>query len=198
MDDDRWLIVALIFLLAVIGYLLLYRGSAITEERFVATTEPTSALSYGDAVAVSQRAVATPVIPLVDSIGTFDLGNVPRYPGAKAIDSGRESMIGLSMTKYVSADRPIQVAEFYMKHFNRQGYRIDQAEMLDADGAGWWANFTSPKGTVSVGIFAISRWIDLPPGHPENPTRITIIKVDGDDLDVEELLGVIDLDEKDR
>jgi hypothetical protein len=197
--DDRWLWGALALVLVVVGVVLWAphrQEMRVPGGDLPATTSaPLSGAQSGRVALVPRREPTSP-IPLVDAVGANDLDKVPRYPGAKALESDREPKFGLSMSRYIVAATPVDVGRFYVLHYAGADYRIDDTGMLANNGTGWWGNFTSPDNRTSVAIFAISEWIDTPIDDLDNPTTITVIKTDGDELDVQALLAQLGASEE--
>lgn len=182
---DRLLLVAALALIVGGWAWVLWRGRS---------PAPAARMEASPAVlpAMQSGAAEQSGLPLVHAVGAERVSDVPRYPGARLLEGETMPIWGLKAARMVTEASPREVALYYTRRLLAAGYAAEDQMALSTDGEGWFGSFAKAGGAPYVGIVAMSRWIDLPPGGATNPTTISIVTVTAEDLDVQALQAALE------
>ncbi len=116
--------------------------------------------------------------PTRDIPGAFDFKDIDRPPDSKIIwkNSGEIAGLNTKTIKYVSKSSPKQLRQYYTSRLLDK-YYIERDQLLTRDGDGWVGMYKDKETDEILAIFSTPRFIGPPPGSPENPTEVSIVKV---------------------
>lgn len=173
MNDDKWyrneqVWMTIIIVFIAVSFSLVFLQSRNAEEKVI--TSPTT-----KEVATESSDVK---FPTRDIPGAFDFKDIDRPPDSKIIwkNSGEISGLNSKTIKYISKSSPKQLQMYYTGRLLDK-YHIERDQLLTRDGDGWVGIYKDKDTQEILAIFSTPRFIGPPPGSPENPTEVSIMKV---------------------
>ncbi|HEX21577.1 MAG TPA: hypothetical protein ENH19_02865 [Actinobacteria bacterium] len=118
-------------------------------------------------------------LPRTDIFDSHDFNEVGRPPRSKIVWRQQTKLMGLGSktVKYTTFSSPEELQRYFTDKLGDK-YAIIRDDLTSDNGMGWNGLFLDPEVDELIAIFSTSRRLDRPPGGLENPSSVSVMKVE--------------------